>query len=101
MATRRRLVRDGKCGGGRLSLPAATAAQIAAITSSNGPDDAECPKQPVIDFDPAKQRGDADKAGRDQKNARGGKQPGGDGIGCDGIRSPGWSDRADTTASPV
>ena len=63
IATRRRLVRLGKCGGGRLSLLAANPRRCAAITSSNAPIDAEGLKQPVFDLNPAKQRRD-DRQGR-------------------------------------
>ena len=84
MATRRRLVRLGKCGGGRFSLPAANAGADRRDHQQQPADGAERPKQPVIDFDPAKQRGGADQQRRDQKNARGGEQPGGDRIGCGG-----------------
>ena len=50
-----------------------------------GADDAEGGKPAIGNFNPAKQRHDADQAGSEQENARCGKQPGGDGVRGDRI----------------
>ena len=84
IATRSRLVSDGKCGAGRLSLAAAMPAQIAAIAVSSAPTAANAQNVSVMNFDPAKQRHGADEAGGDQENAGSRKQPGRDGVGGEG-----------------
>ena len=101
MATRRRLVSVGNRGGGRLSWPTANAAKIARDHQQQYANDREGLKQPVVDFNPAKQRRDAEQAGGEQKDAGGGKQPGGKGVGCERCLSPGGSGRASRTASPA
>ena len=84
IATRRRLVSDGNCDKGCLSLAAASPAQIAAITDQQSADRGECRELAVVDFDPAKQRHRSDEAGGDQEDSRGREQPGRDGISGDG-----------------
>ena len=61
IATRSRLARDGKCGGGLLELAHGEASADGCDHQQQGADSPEGVEQAVIDFDPAEQGGGADE----------------------------------------